>query len=143
MACELSARIVPGDAKCLQYRFAVSQSCRTCRPDAEFVPVMQLPDAEKKNLFVGDKSTLGRRLGTNVSPAVDLAVRYFESINSQLDAGGSWSTIVNLIKQATGYKFDLKTLRRYFDAETVRRGLPVRVALQGCPKSRAKRLGQC
>jgi len=141
MGCELSARIVPGDAKCLQYRNAVSQSCRTCAPYQEFVPVLQLSaDTMQKQFNKAHKS----RSGVVVSPAADLAAKYFDSINSQLDAGGSWSTIANLIKQATGAVFDLKTLRRYFDAETLRRGLPVRKALQGCPKSRANRLvGQC
>lgn len=140
MACELSARIVPGDAKCLQYRQAVSQSCRTCQPYQEFVPAMQLPDSAKKNLFTGDPTKIGRRLGTCVSPAVELAVKYFDSINSQLDAGGSWITICNLIKQATGAVFDRKTLQRYFTAETVRRGMPVRELLQGSPRSRKNRL---
>lgn len=30
MACELSVRIVPGDAKCKQYRKSLSDTCRSC-----------------------------------------------------------------------------------------------------------------
>lgn len=135
--CELSARITPGDPKCLQYRNAVSQSCRACNPHKEFVPVLQFDPAEmKKQPNKGNQS----RLGSVTSPAADLAVKYFESINSHLDAGGSWITICNLIKQATGQVFHAKTMKRYFNAERVKRGMPVRELLQGCPKSRPSRL---
>lgn len=137
MGCELSTRIVPGDAKCRQYRYSVSQACRTCRPGQEFVPVLQLPAEEMQPQH---KKGQNSRSGEVVSPAADLAIKYFDSINSQLDAGGSWITICNLIKQATGAVFDQKTLHRYFDAETVKRGLPVRELLQGCPRSRKNRL---
>lgn len=137
MACELSARIVPGDAKCVQYRHSLSQSCRTCTPGQEFVPVLQLPAEEMQPQH---KKGQNSRSGAVISPAADLACRYFDSINSQLGAGVSWVTISNLIKQATGAVFDQKTLHRYFNAETVRRGMPVRELLQGSPKSRKNRL---
>ena len=138
MVCELSPRIVPSDGRCDQYRKSLSQSCRVCG-SAILSEVMPLSE-DMKNQFRGDLDTVASRRGAAVTPAAELAVKYFESINSHLDGGGSWITICNLIKQATGAVFDHKSLRKWFDIESKRRGLPVRQLLQGCPKSRENKI---
>lgn len=61
--CELSVRIVPGDAKCVQYRQSGSDSCRDC---ADYSPVLaavkpvevvDMDDSKPKRLRKGDQFT--------------------------------------------------------------------------------------
>lgn len=60
--CELSSRIVPGDARCMQYRASRSLSCRDCeliKPAVEAVTVevesMPVAVDKPKQLRKGDK----------------------------------------------------------------------------------------
>lgn len=55
MACELSARIVPGDAKCKQYQQSNSVSCRECTEVKPFTVVEEVVVADFKKLRKGDK----------------------------------------------------------------------------------------
>lgn len=58
MSCDLSARVSPGDAKCLQYRKSGSESCRGC---VDFVPMKAQEVVEvsrpKSEFKKGDKFT--------------------------------------------------------------------------------------
>lgn len=55
--CELGARIIPGDAKCQQYRLSVSESCRSC----EFVAgvVMEAKAVDRTKLYQGKQLRKG------------------------------------------------------------------------------------
>ncbi|MGE0919461.1 hypothetical protein [Trichlorobacter lovleyi] len=55
MACELSARIVPGDGTCKQYRQSNSPSCRECTELNTSVVSQEVVVTEPKKLRKGDK----------------------------------------------------------------------------------------
>ena len=83
-----------------------------------------------------DKRHIGCRKGVVVSVAAGFAATFYESIHSELKAGVSWRTIVNMIKQATGKRFDQKSLRKYYDLECSKRGIAAIRYNIGRPKQR-------